>query len=202
MGVAEQPDIHARRGEARVLTCHGEIATRHELAPSRRGDAVHRRDDRLSQRDDGRHHLGAGVHDLGEIGAPAIGVAAMRGHLLEIVTRAEKAEPAPVMTIARTPSEPAISPMAACRAAIISSDRQLRVSGRLGKHGHLDLDPHATAQARRGPAAARGYWREPASWCLILRPMRTRLKLLPKIPSKCNLCLRQEPERVALGMVS
>ena len=46
---AEEADLHARRGERRVLGRDGEVAGGHELAARRRGDAVHLRDHRLRQ---------------------------------------------------------------------------------------------------------------------------------------------------------
>ena len=71
------------------------------------------------------------LHDLGEERAAAVGVVAMRRQLLEVVARGERRagagddDGAGQHPIRRSPRSPRVS------AAISSSDRQLRASGRL-----------------------------------------------------------------------
>jgi hypothetical protein len=83
---AEETQVHAGSGEARVVRRHGEIALRDELAARRRGEAVHRRDDGLGQGGELLHHRAARceerVHRLAGI---------ERAHLLQVVAGAESA---------------------------------------------------------------------------------------------------------------
>jgi hypothetical protein len=50
---------------------------------------VDRRHYRLGQMHDCLHHRAAGIHDLGEIGAPAIGISATGRQFLHVVARGE-----------------------------------------------------------------------------------------------------------------
>ena len=64
-----------------------QLATK--LAAGRACGALHGGDHRLRQTHDRLHHGRAGVHELLEVGAPAIGIAAPRGHLLHVVAGGE-----------------------------------------------------------------------------------------------------------------
>ena len=70
-----------------LATARSQLAT--SWQPGGRGDAVHRGDHRLRRAHDGQHHVGAGGHGLGEEGAAAVGIVAMRRQFLEIVTGGE-----------------------------------------------------------------------------------------------------------------
>ena len=61
---AEQTDLHAGRGEGRLVRGDGQIAGGDELAAGGGGDALHLGDHRLWNRLDARHQLGADVEDL------------------------------------------------------------------------------------------------------------------------------------------
>src|SRR5690606_8987752 len=84
-GRTEQADIDAVDAEQRPVSRDCEVAGGDQLASRSRGDSVHDRDYRLRQIDDRLHHLRAGVERLFKIGATAVGVAAMRRHLLEVM---------------------------------------------------------------------------------------------------------------------
>ena len=88
IGVEQNSPISTPGVAKRRRGGNGEIAAGDELAAGRRGDALHR----------GDHRLGQGaiccimalqVSMIGEIGAAAVGIAAARGQLLEVVAGAE-----------------------------------------------------------------------------------------------------------------
>jgi hypothetical protein len=62
---------------------------RDQLAACSRRDALYGGDDRLRQRGDRLHHRAVGSHDLGEIGPAAVGIGALRRHLLEVMAGTE-----------------------------------------------------------------------------------------------------------------
>ncbi len=63
-GRAEQPDVHAGRGETGIVGRDGEVARGDQLTARGRGDAVHLGDDRLRDRVDPRHQLDARAEQL------------------------------------------------------------------------------------------------------------------------------------------
>ena len=87
---AEQPVIHARQAEARMLSGDRKIAGGDELAARRGRDALDRRDDRLRQRDDRLHERRAAREQFDIKVAAPIAIVAMRLHLLEVMAGAER----------------------------------------------------------------------------------------------------------------
>ena len=82
---AEQADVHAGGGEARVLRGHGQVRAGHQLGAGGGGDAVDPGDDRLGEADHGHHHLGAFREQPVNVGR----IVVAGPQFLEVVARAE-----------------------------------------------------------------------------------------------------------------
>ena len=89
-GRAEEPIIHPRKAEARILSGDREIAGGDQLAARRGRDPLDRRDDWLRQRHDRLHERRAARKQLDVIIAASVAIVAMRLHLLEVVAGAER----------------------------------------------------------------------------------------------------------------
>ena len=87
---AEQADIDTGRRKRRRPGCNGQIAGRHQLTPRRCRNTLDRCDHRLGARHDALHERRTLRHRLGIKRAAAIGVGAVSGQFLEVVTRAER----------------------------------------------------------------------------------------------------------------
>ena len=81
---AEQADVDAVDTKARRIRRHRQVALRHQLAASRRGQALHARDDGHRKFLDGQHHLAALREQALVVGQLRIGL-----HLLEVVAGAK-----------------------------------------------------------------------------------------------------------------
>src|SRR5262245_37862244 len=82
---AEQPDIDTGSAEARILGSNREIAACNKLASRGARDRLDLGDHRLLMFGDRQHERPALIHECAEERAAAIGIASVRGDLLEIM---------------------------------------------------------------------------------------------------------------------